>query len=122
MAYLVGIFQDNFIIGYDLRIRGNILHRFAIGGFVVVMATGCGLNSDISKFDLSPSSWAIAQGYPTLLPVDAFNTANFDKPNAQNLIARAANLRRTIRALKGPVISTRDRARLNAAITRREQG
>ena len=122
MAYLVGNFQDNFIIGRDLHIPKYILHRISIGGFVVLMVTGCELNSDIAQFDLSPSAWAIAQGYPTLSPIDAFKVASVDAPETQNLIARTANLRRQIHALKGPVISTRDRARLNAAITRREQG
>lgn len=80
------------------------------------------MNSDISQFDLSPSAWVIARGYPRLSPIDTFNVAGNEQPNAQGLIARAANLRRQIRVLKGPVISTRDLARLNAAITRREQG
>ena len=57
-----------------------------------------------------------------MAPITAFNAYQVDEPTSGNLTARAANLRRQIHALKGPVISTRDRARLNAAIARREQG
>lgn len=105
-----------------MRISKIRLQRLVMGGLVAALLSSCALDSEIRDLDLTASDWAIAQGYPTLSPVSDFDVARFDAPGTAGLLARIARLQRAVRTLQAPVISTRDRARLNAAITRRIQG
>lgn len=85
----------------------------------LLLALGaCDTGPDQAGYDLAPSAWAIARGYPDLLPVSFFDTSQITPLDTGNLSARAAALRARIRTLRGPVLPAADRARLMAAIAR----
>lgn len=94
-------------------------YRHLIVGTMLLLSTAaCGWDSALDGFDLSPSAYALKQGYPDLLPASAFRIADYEVPDPTNLIARLAMLKRKIVALRGPVLSSSDRARLEAALKR----
>ncbi len=92
--------------------------RVFLGAVLLVLTTGCGLNASLDGYDFAPSEYVIARGYPDLMPISAFRIADYAVPDPSNLAVRFAMLKRKIVALRGPVISSSDRARLNAALKR----
>jgi len=92
--------------------------RGFIGVILLVSTAACGWDSALVGRDFSASDYAIERGYPYLLPASAFRIADFTVPDPSNMIARFAMLKRKIIALRGPVLSSNDRARLNAALKR----
>lgn len=80
---------------------------------------GCGWGSALDGHDLGLSEYSIAQGYPSLLPAAHFRIANYIVPDTNNLTARFAMLKRKMLALRGPVLTPKQRGRLEAAIERR---
>ncbi|MBL4874345.1 MAG: hypothetical protein JKY41_13420 [Rhodobacteraceae bacterium] len=103
----------------------HMLHRtmpkyrgLAVGAILLASTAACGLTAPLDERDFSPSDYTIARGYPDLVPTSAFRIADYVVPDASNLTARFAMLKRKIVALRGPVLSSQDRARLNAALKR----
>jgi len=92
--------------------------RLAVGAILLASTAACGLTSSLDGRDFSPSDYVIRTGYPDLVPTSAFRIADYVVPDPSNLTARFAMLKRKINALRGPVLSSRDRARLNAALKR----
>jgi len=90
-----------------------------VTGAILATLIGCAPADDVTRFNLNPTPESLARGYLPILPVSFFDMEAFTPVDTKNLAARAARLRRKIRALSRPVISTRDRARLEAAIARR---
>lgn len=88
-------------------------------GAVLATMIACAPAEDVTRFNLNPTPEALARGYLPILPVSFFDMGAFTPVDTKNLAARAARLRRKIRALARPVIPARDRARLEAAIARR---
>ena len=86
---------------------------------VAVALIACAPQEDIDRYNLNPSAEATARGYLPLLPISFFDLGDFTPVDPSNLAGRVASLRAKIRALAGPVIPARDRARLEAAIARR---
>ena len=99
------------------RTMPNYRHLF-IGAMLLLSTAGCGWNSALDEYDFSPSDYAIQRGFPDLLPTSAFRIADYEVPDTSNLLARLAMLKRKVVALRGPVLSSNDRARLEAAIKR----
>jgi hypothetical protein len=109
-----------------MRYTNNMLHRTIpeyrhslVGAILLLSTAGCGWDSALQGHDLSPSPYAIERGYPELKPVSNFRIADYIAPDPTDLHARFAMLKRKIIALRGPVLSPRDRARINAALERR---
>ena len=103
----------------------HMLHRtmpkyrgWIIGAILLTSTAACGWDAALDGRDFSPYDNAIERGYPDLLPASAFRIADFAVPDPSNLIARFAMLKRKMIALRGPVLSSTDRARLNAALKR----
>jgi hypothetical protein len=92
-------------------------HRLA-GAMLLLALAGCGWDAALEGYDFSPSDYAIQRGYLDLLPASAFRIADYEVPDPTNLLARFAILKRKIVALRGPVLSSADRARLEAAVKR----
>jgi len=90
----------------------------AVGAILLLSTAACGWDDALDEHDLSPSDYAIERGYPALLPTSAFRIADYAVPDPSNLIARLAMLKRKVSALRGPVLSSSDRARLEAAVKR----
>ncbi len=84
-----------------------------------VALVACAPQEDIDRYGLRMSPEAEARGYLPLVPVSYFDLDDFTPVDGTNLAGRVARLRAKIRALAGPVIPARDRARLEAAIARR---
>ena len=91
-----------------------------VGAILMFSLTGCGWDAALQGYDFSPSAYAIQRGYPDLQPVTTFRIADYEVPDPTNLIARFAMLKRKIVALHGPVLSSTDRARLEAAVIRKD--
>ncbi len=89
-----------------------------VGAILLLSTAACGWDSGLQGYDFSPSDYAIQHGYPDLYPVSTFRIADYEVPDPSNLIARFAMLKRKIVALRGPVLSSSDRARLEAALKR----
>lgn len=103
----------------DMLRRTMPEYRHLLVGAILMLSTaGCGWDAALKGHDLSPSAYAIQQGYPSLQPASAFHIADYEVPDPTNLIARFAILKRKIVALRGPVLSSTDRARLEAALKR----
>lgn len=95
-------------------------YRHSLVGAILLLSTaGCGWDSALNGHDFSPSAYVIEQGYPTLQPVSTFRIADFTIPDPNDMQARFAMLKRKIVALRGPVLSSTDRARIEAALKRR---
>ncbi len=92
--------------------------RLFVGAILLASTAGCGLNASLDGYDFAPSEYTIASGYPDLVPISAFRINDYAVPDPSNLAARFAMLKRKIVALRGPVLSSSDRARLNAALKR----
>ncbi len=108
-----------------MRDTKDMLHRtmfnyrhLAIGAILLLSTAACGWDAALQGYDLSPSDYAIQRGYPDLLPASAFRISDYEVPDPTNLIARFAILKRKIAALRGPVLTSNDRARLEAAVER----
>ena len=99
------------------RTMPNYRH-LAVGAMLLLSTAGCGWDAALSGHDFSPSDYAVEHGYPDLLPASAFRITDYEVPDPSNLIARFAILKRKIIALHGPVLSSNDRARLEAAVIR----
>ena len=99
------------------RTMPNYRHSL-IGAILLLSTAACGWDTALDGYDFSPSEYAIQRGYPDLLPASAFRIADYEVPDPSNLLARFAMLKRKIVALSGPVISSADRARLEAAVKR----
>ena len=102
-----------------------MLHRtmssyrhLVVGAILLLSTTACGWDAALDGYDFSPSDYAVQRGYPELLPASAYRIADYEVPDPSNLIARFAMLKRKIMALRGPVLSSNDRARLEAALKR----
>lgn len=78
----------------------------------------CDTGPELAQYDLAPSAWAVARGYPELLPVSYFDMTAITPVDTGNLAGRVAALRARMAALRGPVIPAADRARLLAALAR----
>lgn len=89
-----------------------------VGAILLVSTAGCGWDSALRDYDFSPSDYALQRGYPDLMPTSAFRIADYVVPDPSNLLARFEMLKRKIIALNGPVLSSSDRARLEAALKR----
>ena len=89
-----------------------------VGAMLLLSTAGCGWDAALDGYDFSPSEYAIQQGFPSLQSASAFRIADYEVPDPTNLIARFAMLKRKIVALRGPVISSVDRARLETALKR----
>jgi hypothetical protein len=89
-----------------------------VGAMLLLSTAACGWDAALEGHDLSPSAYAIQRGFPDLLPASAFRIADYEIPDPSNLLARFAMLKRKIVALRGPVLSSADRARLEAAVKR----
>lgn len=108
-----------------MRDTKHMLHRtmpnyrhLAVGAILLLSTAACGWDATLNGHDFSPSDYAIQRGFPDLLPTSAFRIADYEVPDPSNLLARVAMLKRKIVALRGPVLSSADRARLEAAIKR----
>ena len=99
------------------RTMPNYRHMLA-GAMLLLLTAGCGWDAALEGYDFSPSEYAIQRGYPDLLPASAFRITDYEVPDPSNLLARFAILKRKIVALRGPVLSSSDRARLEAAVKR----
>ena len=88
------------------------------GAMLLLTTAGCGWDAALQGHDFTPSDYAIQHGYPDLQPASAFRIADYEVPDSTNLISRFAILKRKIAALHGPVLSSNDRARLEAAVER----
>lgn len=96
-------------------------YRHLLAGAILMLSlTGCGWDDAMQGYDFSPSDYAIQRGYPDLQPASAFRIADYEVPDPTNLIARFAILKRKIVALRGPVLTSADRARIEAAIVRKD--
>ena len=101
-----------------LRRTMPVYRRMLIGATLLLTTTACGWDAALDGHDLFPSDYAIQQGYPDLQPASAFRIADYVVPDPTNLVARFAMLKRKVIALRGPVLSSSDRARLGAAVKR----
>lgn len=91
-----------------------------IGALLLASALfACAPQEDIARYNLTPSAEATARGFLSLVPISFFDMGDVTPVDPSNLVGRVARLRAKIRALAGPVIPARDRARLEAAIARR---
>ena len=99
------------------RTMPNYRHSL-IGAMLLLSTAACGWDDALDGYDFSPSEYAIQQGYSELQPASAFRVAAYVVPDPSNLLARSAILKRKIVALRGPVLSSSDRARLEAAVKR----
>jgi len=109
-----------------MRNNNKMLHRtmpeyrhMLTGAILTVSLAGCGWDSALDGYDLGPSEYSIAQGYPSLVPASYFRIADYTVPDTNNLTARFAMLKRKVLALRGPVLTPSQRDRLEAAIERR---
>jgi hypothetical protein len=103
----------------DMLRRTMPNYRHMLTGAMLMLSTaGCGWDAALDGYDFSPSEYAIQQGLPSLRSASAFRIADYEVPDPSNLIARFAILKRKIAALRGPVLSSTDRARLEAAVKR----
>lgn len=103
----------------DMLHRTMPNYRRILAGAMLLLSTGaCGWDAALDGHDLSPSDYAIQRGYPDLQPASAFRITDYAVPDPTNLIARFAILKRKIVDLRGPVLSSNDRARLEAALKR----
>ena len=99
------------------RTMPNYRH-LAVGAILLLSTAGCGWDAALQGHDFSPSDYAIQRGYPDMLPASAFRIADYAVPDPSNMLARFAMLKRKVVALRGPVLSSSDRARLEAALKR----
>ena len=96
-------------------------YRHLLAGAILMLSlAGCGWDAAMQGYDFSPSAYAIQRGYPDLQPASAFRIADYEVPDPTNLIARFAILKRKIVALRGPVLTSADRARIEAAVVRKD--
>ena len=103
----------------DMQRRIWTTHRLVFAGLILSFSlASCGWDATLDGYGLAPSDYAIQRGYPDLQPASAFRIADYKVPDPSNLIARLAMLKRKIIALRGPVLSSADRARLEAAVKR----
>lgn len=109
-----------------MRYTSYMLHRtipeyrhLLVGAILLFTMTGCGWDAALSGYDFAPSQYVIEHGFPTLQPESSFRIADFTVPDPTDLVARFAMLKRKIVSLRGPVLSSADRARINAALERR---
>ena len=103
----------------DIQYRTTPNYRHLVVGAILSLSlAGCGWDSEIRNAGLTPSSYADAQGYPSLLPVSSFRIEDYIVPDPTDLTARFAMLKRKIHALSAPVLTTAQRARLEAAVKR----
>ncbi len=86
---------------------------------MAVTLLACVPQDEIERYGLTPSAEALSRGFLPLVPVSFFEMDTYTPVDSTDLIGRVARLRAKIRALAGPVIPARDRARLEAAIARR---
>ncbi|OUS08947.1 hypothetical protein A9Q96_01000 [Rhodobacterales bacterium 52_120_T64] len=94
-------------------------YRHLVFSAILLLSTAaCGGLVTLGNPDISPSDYAIQHGYPDLLPASAFRIADYTVPDPSNLLARFAMLKRKIIALRGPVLSSSDRTRLETALKR----
>ncbi|MEO1918530.1 MAG: hypothetical protein ABGW81_02235 [Paracoccaceae bacterium] len=96
----------------------NYRHTIA-GAILSVALAGCGWDSALQGYEMGPSEYAIARGMPTLQPVTRFRIADYTVPDPTDLSARFVILKRKLVALRGPVLTSTERARLEASIKRR---
>lgn len=108
-----------------MRETNDMLHRtmpeyrhLLVYAILILSLSGCGWGAALNGRDFSPSAYAIQRGFPNLQPASAFRIADYEVHDPSNLIARFAMLKRKIEALRGPVLSSTDRARLEAAVKR----
>lgn len=95
-------------------------YRHSMVGAILLLSTaGCGWDAALQGYDLSPSAYAVERGYPDLQPVSTFRIADYTVPDATDMLARFAMLKRKMKAIRGPVISNSDRTRIEAALERR---
>ena len=99
------------------RTMPNYRH-LAVGAMLLLSTSACGWDAALNGHDFSPSDYATQRGFPDLLPASAFRIADYEVPDPSNLVARFAILKRKIVALRGPVLSSSDRTRLEAALER----
>jgi len=109
-----------------MRYTNNMLHRTIpeyrhsmAGAILLLSLAGCGWDSALQGHDFSPSTYVIERGYSDLQPISRFRIADYTVPDPTDLRARFAMLKRKLIALRGPVLSPSDRARINAALERR---
>lgn len=96
-------------------------YRHLLAGAILMLSlAGCGWDATLQGYDFPPSAYAIQRGFPSLQPASAFRIADYEVPDPTNLIARFAILKRKIVALRSPVLSSADRARLEAAVIRKD--
>ncbi len=92
------------------------MHRIAL--LALILSAGC---ADAPRFDGLPSDRAQNADYPDIVPLRALMDT-LPAPGVTvtigNLEARAANLRARAAALRGPVVDSRQRTRLLAAVAR----
>ncbi len=95
-------------------------------GFLILVATCSGLLAacaDFPDLETAISDRGRAGAYPRLIQVDGLphaNTADTERMNdiAKSLSARAQRLQRRARALRGPIVDQRTRAKMAAALAR----
>ncbi len=99
------------------RTMPNYRH-LVVGAMLLLSTAACGWDSALDGYDFSPSAFALQRGYPVLQPASAFRIADYVVPDPTDLVARLSMLKRKIVALRQPVLSSSDRARLEAALKR----
>ncbi len=97
---------------------GARTRAFAPVAALVLLVSACSLPPEVDQASLPVSADALARGYIPLLPVAYFRSGAIARRGPDTLSARAAALRQRMTALSGPVLSSRDRARLEAALAR----
>lgn len=93
--------------------------RVLAGAILSVALAGCGWDSALEGHDLGPSEYATERGMLTLQPVAHFRIADYTVPDSTDMSARFAMLKRKIVALRQPVLTSTERAQLEASVKRR---
>lgn len=99
------------------RTMPNYRH-LAVGAILLLSTAACGSDAGLQGHDFRPSDYAAQRGYTDLQPASAFRIADYVVPDPSNMLARLAMLKRKIAALRGPVLSSSDRTRLETALKR----